>query len=145
MLPFDPRDSLNPYHPFFGMWMAISRKTVPGRVINPEQRITREEALRLWTINGAYKSFEENLKGSIEAGKLADMIVIQQDFFKCPEHEIKAIDVLMDGGWQDRLRQALTLARDLYVEPGPATTGSGRMRRTQPPRQAPAAPDSSTV
>jgi predicted amidohydrolase YtcJ len=95
MIKFDPRESLNPYHPFFGMWMAITRKTVDGQVVNPEQRITREEALRLWTINGAYNSFEEKIKGSIEPGKLADMIVISKDYLTCPEDEIKDIEVLM--------------------------------------------------
>jgi hypothetical protein len=95
MIKFDPRESLNPYHPFFGMWMAITRKTVDGQVVNPEQRITREEALRLWTINGAYNSFEEKIKGSIEPGKLADMIVITKDYLTCPEDEIKDVNVLM--------------------------------------------------
>jgi predicted amidohydrolase YtcJ len=95
MIRFDPREAINPYHPFFGMWMAVTRQTVDGTVLNPEQRITREEALRMWTINGAYLSFEENLKGSIEPGKLADMIVVTKDYLTCPVDEIKNIETLL--------------------------------------------------
>ena len=57
MIRFDPREAINPYHPFYGMWMAITRKTTGGIVLNPEQRVTREEALRMWTLNGAYNTF----------------------------------------------------------------------------------------
>ncbi|MGH9836473.1 MAG: amidohydrolase [Blastocatellia bacterium] len=95
MVRFDPRLATNPYHPFFGMWMAITRRTVDGSVINPEQRITRIEALRMWTLNGAYLSFEEKSKGSIEPGKLADMIVVSKDFLSCPADEIKEIEPLL--------------------------------------------------
>jgi predicted amidohydrolase YtcJ len=77
------------------MWMAITRQTADGSVINPEQRITREQALRMWTLNGAYLSFEENLKGSIEPGKLADFIVVSKDFLSCPVDEIRNIETLL--------------------------------------------------
>jgi predicted amidohydrolase YtcJ len=100
MIKFDPREAINPYHPFYGMWMAVTRKTVSGAEINPEQRITREEALRMWTIDGAYNGFEEKVKGSIEPGKLADMVVISQDFLACPVDEIRNIDpvrTVVDG------------------------------------------------
>jgi predicted amidohydrolase YtcJ len=95
MIRFDSRESINPYHPFYGMWMTITRKTTAGAVFNPEQRITREEALRLWTINAAYNSFEEQRKGSIEPGKLADMVVISKDYLSCPVDEIKDIDAML--------------------------------------------------
>jgi hypothetical protein len=95
MIRFDSRDAINPYHPFFAMWMAVTRKTAVGAVYNPEQRVTREEALKMWTINGAYNSFEENIKGSIQPGKLADMIVVTKDYLTCPEDEIKDIEALM--------------------------------------------------
>lgn len=94
MIGFDPRMSINPYQPFFGMWMAITRLTVDGTVMEPEQRITREEALKMWTINGAYLTFDEKKKGSIEPGKLADFAVIDKDYLKCPVDEIKDIDPL---------------------------------------------------
>jgi predicted amidohydrolase YtcJ len=95
MIRFDPRQAINAYHPFFGMWMTITRKTVDGTVLNPEQRITREQALKMWTLNSAYLTFEEKTKGSIEPGKLADLIVITKDYLTCPEDEIKNIEVLL--------------------------------------------------
>ncbi len=95
MIRFDPRESINPYHPFYGMWMAITRKTVTGAVLNPEQRITRGEALRMWTLDGAYNGFEETIKGSIEPGKLADMVVIDKDFLQCPVDEIRDIEAML--------------------------------------------------
>jgi predicted amidohydrolase YtcJ len=82
------------------MWMAITRKTVSGAEINPELRITREEALRMWTIDGAFNGFDEKTKGSIEPGKLADMVVIDTDFLTCPVDEIRNIEpvrTVVDG------------------------------------------------
>ncbi len=95
MVGFDSRNGINPYNPFFGMWMAITRKLTDGTVLGPDQTITREQALRMWTLNGAYLSFEEKMKGSIEPGKLADMVVISKDILKCPVDEIKDIDALL--------------------------------------------------
>ena len=94
MIGFDPRQAVNPYQPFFGMWMAITRRTVDGTVMEPEQRISREEALRMWTLNAAYLSFEEKTKGSIEPGKLADFVVVSKDFLSCPVDQVKDIEAL---------------------------------------------------
>jgi predicted amidohydrolase YtcJ len=94
MIGLDSRTAINPYQPFFGMWMAITRRGVDGSVMEPEQRITRDEALRMWTLNGAYLTFDEKKKGSIEPGKLADFTVISKDYLACPEDEIKDIDAL---------------------------------------------------
>jgi predicted amidohydrolase YtcJ len=95
MIRFDSRKAINPYNPFFEMWMAITRRTADGAIVHPEQAVTRIEALRMWTLNGAYLSFEEKLKGSIEPGKLADMVVISKDFLSCPVDEIKDIEALI--------------------------------------------------
>jgi predicted amidohydrolase YtcJ len=94
MIRFDSRKAINPYNPFFEMWMAITRRTVDGAIFHPEQAVTRMEALRMWTLNGAYLSFEERSKGSIEPGKLADMVVISKDFLACPVDQIKDIEAL---------------------------------------------------
>ncbi len=94
MIRFDPRLSTNPYDPFFEMWMAITRKMTDGNVLNPEQRISRFEALKMWTWNNAYLEFWEKETGSIEPGKLADMVVISKNFATCPEDEIKDIEAL---------------------------------------------------
>jgi predicted amidohydrolase YtcJ len=108
MIRFDPREATNPYHPFLGMWIAVTRKMVDGKVVNPEQRITRMEALKMWTWNGAYLMFAETEKGSIEPGKLADLAIITKNYATCPEDEIKDIEALRTvvGGKvvYDRLR-----------------------------------------
>jgi predicted amidohydrolase YtcJ len=95
MIRFDSRKAINPYNPFFEMWMAITRRLADGSTLHPEQAVTRLEALRMWTLNGAYLSFEEKIKGSIEPGKLADMVVVSKDFLNCPEDEIKDIEALL--------------------------------------------------
>ncbi len=92
MIKFDSRDAINPYNPFFGMWMAVTRKTVSGAVLNPEQKISREQALRMWTLNAAYLSFDEKRKGSIEPGKLADLVVLSKDLLTCAEEDIRSIE-----------------------------------------------------
>lgn len=94
MIKYDPRKSINAYHPFYAMWMTITRKTADGNVLGPEQKITREEALRMWTLNGAYLTFEEKVKGSIDPGKLADFVVLDKDFLTVPEDDIKSIEPL---------------------------------------------------
>lgn len=94
MIRFDPREATNPYHPFLGMWIATTRKTVDGTVVNPEQRISRMEALKMWTWNGAYLMFAEKEKGSIQTGKLADLVVLSKDYGTCPEDEIKDLEAL---------------------------------------------------
>ena len=86
--------SINPYNPFLGMWTAIARQ--PRRTdapLHPEQNITRQEAIRLYTINNAYLTFEEREKGSLEAGKLADFILIDRDILTCPTDEVRDIKV----------------------------------------------------
>jgi predicted amidohydrolase YtcJ len=94
MIRFDARLSTNPYHPFLGMWIAITRKMVDGNVLDPEQRVSRMEALRMWTWNGAYLMFDEQNRGAIEPGKLADLVVTTKDFLTCPEDEIKDIEAV---------------------------------------------------
>ncbi len=86
--------SINPYNPFLGMWTAVSRRPrwMEG-TLHSEQSISREQALRLYTTNNAWLTFEEKEKGSLEPGKLADFIVIDRDILTCPEDEIKGIEV----------------------------------------------------
>lgn len=93
MMGFDPNTSLNPYNPFLAMGTAITRKTESGLVIGPEERISREDALRMTTINAAYLSFDESRKGSIELGKLGDLAILNDDFLACDADRIKDIQV----------------------------------------------------
>jgi predicted amidohydrolase YtcJ len=86
---------VTPYPPFPSLWASIARRTEVNNVqMGTDQCITREEAIRLYTINGAYHTFEENIKGSIEPGKLADMIVIDRDILTCPLDDIRDTKVL---------------------------------------------------
>ncbi|MEN8203763.1 MAG: amidohydrolase [Bacteroidota bacterium] len=93
MVKFDSYLSTNPYNPFLGMWVLMTRTTERGSVINPSEGITREEALRIYTIHNAFGTFDEAVKGSIEPGKLADMIIINKDFINCPADSIRFITV----------------------------------------------------
>ncbi|MDA0833973.1 MAG: amidohydrolase [Planctomycetota bacterium] len=86
--------SVNPYNPFLAMWITITRE--PRRldhVFHPEQCLSREQALRLYTINNAYLTFEEQHKGSLEVGKLADFAILNDDLLTCPEERIREITV----------------------------------------------------
>ena len=95
MVKSDPDLSINPYNPFTAMWSMITRKTEKGTLFNPEQAITRQDALKMYTINNAYASFEEDVKGSIEAGKFADLVILSDDILTCPEDSIRKIKPLM--------------------------------------------------
>ena len=86
--------SVNPYNPFLGMWITLARQPRwTDQPLHPEQRISREQALRLYTINNAYLTFEEQEKGSLEVGKLADLVVLKQDYLTCPLDNVKDIEV----------------------------------------------------
>jgi predicted amidohydrolase YtcJ len=94
MIRWDKNHAINPYNPFLSMWTAVTRKTDRGEVLYPEECITREEALKMHTTWAAYLQFSEKAKGSIETGKLADMVVIDRDYLTCPVEEIKDIEPL---------------------------------------------------
>ena len=72
----------------------VTRKDFEGRVWGPNQRIKVSEALRVCTINGAYASFEENIKGSITPGKLADFVILAKDPHNVEPDQIKEIAVV---------------------------------------------------
>ena len=91
MVKLDANTSINPYNPFLAMWTAITHKTERGSEIALAQGISREQALEMYTINNAFGSFEEKLKGSIEPGKLADLAVLSDDYLACPVDQIKNI------------------------------------------------------
>lgn len=84
-----------PYEPLLAIQSCVTRETSSGTVVGPEQRISPEEALRVYTLGGAYASFEEDTKGSIEVGKLADLAVISDDPTVIDPKFIKDIRVIM--------------------------------------------------
>lgn len=74
-------------------YAAVSRKLKDGTRFYPAQRMSREEALKSYTWNNAYAAFQEQLKGSLEVGKLADVTVLSKDILTVPEDEILSADV----------------------------------------------------
>jgi predicted amidohydrolase YtcJ len=83
-----------PFEPLMAIQSMVTRKDYAGRVWGPNQRITVDQALRVATVNGARASYEENLKGTIEAGKLADFVLLEKDPHDVPAETIKDIKVL---------------------------------------------------
>lgn len=90
--------SVAPLDPLQGIYAAVTRRTLDRKNPDgwiPEQKISLEQALKGYTINGAYAEFSEELKGSIEPGKLADMVVLDQNLFAIPLEEISGVQVTM--------------------------------------------------
>jgi predicted amidohydrolase YtcJ len=87
-------------NPMHGIYSAITRKTKSGQIISPGEDVTVKEAIRAYTLYGAYASFEEDIKGSIEVGKLADLVVLSQNILETPPEEILgiAVDMTMVDG-----------------------------------------------
>jgi predicted amidohydrolase YtcJ len=95
MIGWDKNGAVNPFNPFLNLWMCVARKTRDGADFYPEERVTREEALRMYTTGPAWLQFAEKERGSIEVGKLADLVVIDRDYLRCPEDEIRRIEPVM--------------------------------------------------
>jgi len=95
MQRIDSLKSVNPYNPFLGMSVAVNRqgKYFPQK-LRPEQALTREQAIRFYTMNNAHLMFMENEVGSLEKGKLADFIVLDRDILTCPEDQIASTQCL---------------------------------------------------
>ena len=79
--------------PIPSYYASVSRKTKDGKVFYADQRMSRMEALKSYTINGAYAAFEEGNRGSLQAGKYADITVLSKDILKVPEDEILSAKV----------------------------------------------------
>ena len=84
---------VTPVSPLFNVQCATARVTSSGQVLNPTERVSIEEALRAVTVNGAFAAFEEGSKGTLEVGKLGDLVILEQDPFETPPAEIGAIEV----------------------------------------------------
>jgi predicted amidohydrolase YtcJ len=87
--------AVTPISPWWGIWAAVVRRDLQsGQIIAPEERISVEQALTLYTRNGAYAGFEEGLKGALEPGKFADFIVVDRNVLTIPADELKDVKVL---------------------------------------------------
>jgi len=80
--------------PIASFHCSIARQLPDGSIFQPEQRMTREQTLRSYTINNAYAAFEETFKGSLELGKLADVTVLSKDIMIVPEDEILETEIV---------------------------------------------------
>jgi predicted amidohydrolase YtcJ len=83
-----------PYEPMMAIQSMVTRRDYRGRTWGENQRITVEQALRVCTLNGAYASFEERIKGSITAGKLADFVILAEDPHQVDPQKIKDIRIV---------------------------------------------------
>ncbi len=95
LLPTNHTDyGVTPLNQLFLLWTSVVRESRSGQVIGPNERLTPIEGLRAITINGAHEYFEEDSKGSIEKGKLADFVVLSDDITKINPEKIKDVTVL---------------------------------------------------
>lgn len=90
-----PVELVNPYHSLYAAVTRKSRLGEPPEGWHPDQCMTREEALRSYTCWAAFGEFNEDLKGTLEVGKLADFVVLDRDYMTCPEEDIKDIQALL--------------------------------------------------
>jgi predicted amidohydrolase YtcJ len=100
MFGADRDTAMNPFNPFLTMYVAVSRRTKGGAVLGAAEAVSREDALRMMTIDAATLSFDEGTRGSIEVGKLADLVMLSDDLLTCPEERIPQIraDLTVVGG-----------------------------------------------
>ena len=87
-----------PLNAILGIYAAVTRRTVDGKNPKgwiPEQKISVEDAIKCYTLNNAHAAFEENIKGSIETGKLADLVVLSDDILNIAPEKIKDAKVDM--------------------------------------------------
>jgi predicted amidohydrolase YtcJ len=83
------------YAPLFGIEQALTRKTMAGNVCGPDECLDLTTAIRMHTINGAFASFEEGFKGSLEVGKAADLVILADDLSRVPVEQLRHVDVAM--------------------------------------------------
>jgi hypothetical protein len=106
--------SYYPINPLLGIYAAVTRQTLDGKPEDgwfPEQRLGLEDAVRFFTSNNAYASFEEHEKGTIREGKLADLVVLDRDVFARPPRELteaRALYTILGG----------RIVHDAAAEPG---------------------------
>jgi predicted amidohydrolase YtcJ len=103
-----------PPTPLEGIYAAVTRRTLddrhPGGWV-PEQRITVEEALRAYTVDAAYASFDEGRKGTLSPGRLADVVMLDRNLFEVPPEQIRDVRVLMTVVGGRRVFDAAPVAR----------------------------------
>jgi hypothetical protein len=92
--------AISPMSPWISLYHMVTGRDASGRLVNAGQQITRMEALRIYTMGGAWHTFDEEELGSIEVGKLADLVVLSDDYLSVPEQSIRTLSsvlTLVDG------------------------------------------------
>jgi predicted amidohydrolase YtcJ len=89
-----------PIGPMVGLYAAVTRKGESGKVYGPEQIVSMKDAITMYTRNGAFLTREEKLKGTLEVGKLADMIVLPEDLLSVSPEKVlnMKVDMTIVGG-----------------------------------------------
>jgi predicted amidohydrolase YtcJ len=89
-----------PYPPLWTIYHFVTRDTIAGGVLGADQKVSREQALRLATTGNAWLTLEEDVKGSIEPGRLADFVALSENPLTCPDDRLRDAQVLwtMVGG-----------------------------------------------
>jgi len=82
-------------NPWLGIYGLVTRKTSSGDTLHANEGITLMEAIKAYTVLGAYSAWEEDFKGSIEPGKLADLVVVDRDPFTIPQDDLKNVETVM--------------------------------------------------
>ena len=98
VLAFGSDSPVAPLNPLYGVYAAVTRRTLDGKNPNgwlPEQKISVEETVKAFTWGSAYAEFQENAKGTIEAGKLADFVILSDDIFTIDPVKIRDVRVLL--------------------------------------------------
>ena len=95
MSGLDPNRAMNAFNPFLQLYILVTRKNEAGRIYGARQKLSRLDALRCVTSLAAHLSFDETKKGTLEAGKLADLAVLDRDYLTCPADDIRKIAVEM--------------------------------------------------
>jgi predicted amidohydrolase YtcJ len=88
----NPAVVYDPDRPLLGLYASLTNDTLVGKLL-PDEAISREQALRMYTINNAYATFQEGQRGSIEVGKLADLVLLEDDILTCPVEKIREMRV----------------------------------------------------
>jgi hypothetical protein len=83
------------YAPLFGIEQALTRRTMAGDVCGPDECVDLTTAIRMHTIHGAFASFDEGFKGSLEVGKVADLVVLAEDVSRVPIEHIRDVGMAM--------------------------------------------------
>jgi predicted amidohydrolase YtcJ len=112
-LAFGTDWTVAPLNPLLTVYAAVTRRTIDGKNPKgwvPEQKISLEETVRAYTVGSAYAEFQENVKGTITVGKLADLVLLSRDIFKIDPNEIENVKVVLtmvDGRvvYEDRERE----------------------------------------